>query len=277
MVVEEGQVLPGSALPFCKPCRWLISLDYDETLRTHDPTNPVPSEFYDLMRHWRRFGVYWGINTGRTLPYLCSELLPGAPFLPDFICTCERYAYVARPDGSVHPLRAHNTRCHEHNMQVRARVMPLFHEQLRQLRRLQPSMQWIIAPTDPLSVEAVDSETMDSIMAFLEPFLAALHGVTPQRAGRYMRLADARYCKGSALQTVAAEWQVPSTNWVMIGDGHNDLHAFRLFPLAFRGAPANAHPDVLAWLRKNGGFISSSTGVMEILHAWYELVMTERS
>ena len=52
MVVEEGQVLPGLALPFAGECRWLISLDYDETLRSHDPAQPVPQAFYELMQEW---------------------------------------------------------------------------------------------------------------------------------------------------------------------------------------------------------------------------------
>lgn len=275
MVVEEGQVLPGRALPFGGDCRWLISLDYDETLRSHDPEQPVPAAFYDLMRAWRPYGVRWGINTGRALPYLCEELLPTAPFLPDFICTCERYAYVAQADGALHPLREHNARCHEHNMLVREQVRPLLHEQLRALRCVSPELQWIIAPADPLSVEAADSATMDAIMAFLGPFVARLEGVAAQRAGRYMRLADARYCKGTALQTVADVWQVPPQNWAMLGDGHNDLHAFRLFPAAFCGAPSTAHPDVLEWMHAQGKYVSSTPGVMEILHTWWASVMTE--
>ena len=277
MDVEEGQVLPGCALPFSGACRWLISLDYDETLRSPDPQHPVPTEFYELMRAWRPLGVRWGINTGRTLPYLCQELLPTAPFLPDFICTCERYAYVAREDGRLHPLLEHNARCYEHNMLVREQVTPLLHARLAEMRRCLPELEWIIAPTDPLSVEAADAPTMDAIMAFLAPFIGTLRGVTAQRAGRYMRLADARYCKGSALRVVAEQWQVPSSAWVLLGDGHNDLHAFRLFPDAFCGAPANAHADVLDWLRANGGYISPVPGVMDCLHAWRGAVMTESS
>lgn len=275
MHVEEGQVLPGKALPFAGDCHWLISLDYDETLRSHDPAQPVPAEFFELMQQWRSLGIRWGINTGRTLPYLCEELLPHSPFLPDFICTCERFAYVAQEDGSLQPLREHNARCHEHNMLVRARVMPAFHERLAELRMNLPQLEWMIAPTDPLSIEALDSATMDAIMAWLGPFLQTLEGVSAQRAGRYMRLADARYCKGTALQTVAEQWRVPPHRWVLLGDGHNDLHAFRLFPQAFCGAPATAHPDVLAYLRACGGYVSSTPGVMEILHTWHRRVMTQ--
>lgn len=268
MVVEEGQVLPGRALPFSGPCRWLVSLDYDETLRTHDASQPVPLEFFELMRQWRPLGVRWGINTGRTLPYLCSELLACSPFLPDFICTCERYVYMAQENGSLTPLTEHNAQCHMHNMQVRQRVAPLLHAQLAQMRRTLPEAEWVLAADDPLSVEAADSDTMDGIMRFLAEFIAGLEGVTAQRAGRYMRLADARYCKGTALRTVAELWELPQKRLALLGDGHNDLHAFRLFPEAFCGAPATAHPDVLDWLHAHGGFVSSSPGVIEILHVW---------
>ena len=274
MVVEEGQVIPGSALPFSGECRWLISLDYDETLRTNDAQQPVPSEFFDFMRAWRPLGIRWGINTGRTLPYLCEELLPASPFLPDFICTCERYVYLAQADGRLSPLREHNARCHEHNMQVRARVMPMLHARLSLMREKLPELKWIIAAADPLSVEAADSATMDAIMTFLGDFIAALPGVAAQRAGRYLRLADNRYCKGTALQTVAEQWNVPQARWAMVGDGHNDLHAFRLFPGAFCGAPANAHPEVIAWLRSHGGYVSATPGVMEILRTWQSSCMT---
>lgn len=276
MAVEEGQILPGRALPFAGPCRWLISLDYDETLRGHDAQQPVPLAFFELMRAWRYQGIRWGINTGRSLPYLCQELLPCSPFLPDFICTCERYAYVADDSGVLRPLVEHNAQCRAHNEQVREMVRPLLHAQLEALRRDCPQLEWVIAVEDPLSVEAVDSVTMDIIMAYISDFIGSLEGVSAQRAGRYMRLADARYCKGTALQTVAQLWQVPRNHWAMLGDGHNDMHAFRLFPEAFCGAPATAHPDVLAYLRSCGGYISSTTGVMEILQAWYGQVMTER-
>ncbi len=276
MHVEEGQVLPGRALPFQGPCRWLLSFDYDETLRTNDPEHPVPPAFFELMRSWRSMGIRWGINTGRSLPYLCGELLPCSPFLPDFICTCERFAYVAQADGALSPLSGHNALCHQHNMEVRERICPGFHAQLDALRVQCPHLEWIIAVEDPLSVEAADSATMDAIMAYLGPYIDTLEGVAAQRAGRYMRLADSRYCKGSALQVVAREWQVPSARWVMLGDGHNDLHAFRLFPQAFCAAPATAHPDVLAYLRAHGGYVSPASGVLEILRTWHEQIMTEQ-
>lgn len=275
MKVQEGQVLPGRALPFVGSCQWILSLDYDETLRSSHPGQPVPPAFFELMQQWRGCGIRWGINTGRTLPYLCQELLPGSPFLPDFICTCERYVYIAQPDGALVPLRAHNERCLIHNMEVRERVQPMLHAQLQVLRSRFKHLEWVLAADDPLSVEARDSATMDSIMAFLLPFVQSLVGVTAQRAGRYMRLADARYCKGTALRTVAEQWNVPEERWALLGDGHNDLQAFRLFPKAFCAAPSNAHPDVRAYLLSSGGYVSSSTGVMEILERWRDSVMTK--
>ena len=79
---EEGSIIPGHAAPCTAPCRWLVSLDFDGTLR--EESGPaVPAAFFSLMEQLRPLGVLWGINTGRTLPYLCEELLPASPFLPE--------------------------------------------------------------------------------------------------------------------------------------------------------------------------------------------------
>lgn len=274
MHVEEGQVLPGRSLPASGDCRWIISLDYDDTLRSPLPGQPVPKVFFDLMAEWHPLGVRWGINTGRSLPYLCQELLPCAPFLPDFICTCERFAYVADGNGQLSPLRAYNARCHEDNLRVRERVLPSWKRQLDKLRTQCPELKWVVAADDPLSLEAEDSSTMDVIATFLSPFVSGQEGIAVQRAGRYMRLADSRYCKGTVLHTIAQLWKVPPTRWAMIGDGHNDLHAFKLFPQAFCAAPSTAHPDVTVYLKEQGGYVSQTPGVMEILRVWQRLRMT---
>ena len=56
-----------------------------------------------------------------------------------------------------------------------------------------------------------------------------------------------------------------------MGDGHNDLHAFMDFPAAFCAAPANAHPEVAAWLQEYGGHVSTDTGVLAALKEWFNL------
>lgn len=271
--ITEGMAVPGRTAPTDTPCRWLISLDFDGTLFLPDTTPTIDPAFFELMACWRKWGVRWGINTGRSLPYLCQDYMNQAPFLPDFICTCERYVYMADASGQLHPQLAHNTHCVEVSLALRQLLEQPFHAEMRRMEHLHPHLDWEFAADDPLSVEAADSPTMDAIMVFLAPFLSGLAGVAAQRAGRYMRLAPACFHKGTALEKVATAWQVPEKRLLLLGDGHNDMDAFRHFPGAFCAAPVCAHQDVRAYLQSTGGYISSSSGVLETLRVWYELFL----
>lgn len=264
----------GQALPQHVPCRWLISLDFDGTLWHGDVTPPIPMSFFALMQQWRSRGVRWGINTGRTMAYLFDDLAPIAPFLPDFICTCERFVYLADADGALQPLTSHNRAANNAAAHLQQKMQPLLHAELDKIRCIAPQLDWIIAPTDPLSVEAADGATMDALASLLQPLMALHPDVSMQRAGRYMRLADSRFHKGSALAHVAEAWQLPEDRLLIIGDGHNDMDAFSRFPGAFNAAPSDAHPEVLAWLREHSGFISPESGVMQILRHWGALSLS---
>lgn len=257
---EEGSVeLPLRPLPACGRCRWLISLDYDGTLKYDD--HEPEAAFFELMQRLRSQGVYWGINTGRSLQKLAAEL-EKMPYTPDFVCTCERYAYPAADDGRLRPADEHNRSCHLANMELRRSILPAWQAALAPLQH--PG--WQFAADDPLSIEAIDSPTLDALMPHLIPF--ANEQVAIQRAGRFMRLSAAEYSKGSALHHVQQCLGVAEDHICMLGDGHNDIDAFRLFPQAFRGAPSTAHDDVIAWLQANGGYISGSAGVCEALLNW---------
>ncbi len=260
--------VPGCVPALVGPCRWLIALDYDGTLRA-DTGVPVPSSFFELMRQWRGLGVRWGINTGRSMPYLLGELLPLLPFLPDFLCTCERYVHMSDAAGVLRAAQRHNERCLTDNLALRQRCLPAVQAALGRLRRERPELCWEYAADDPLSVEAVDAETMEQMLPAMRQLEASLPGAAMQRAGRYLRFSDARYSKGSALAYVARTWKVPADRLAIVGDGHNDLGAFRLFPEAFCAAPAGAHPEVTSYLSSHGGYVSSGRGVEEALQFWY--------
>ncbi len=246
----------------------MIALDYDGTLRSETGC-PVPPSFFEQMQHWRAEGICWGINTGRSMPYLLGELMPLLPFLPDFLCTCERYVHMADSQGHLRAARLHNTRCLASNLRLRERCLPVVQAGLARLRREHPEWQWEYAVDDPLSVEAVDAETMEAMLPKLRRLEAALPGAAIQRAGRYLRFSDASFDKGSALAYIARAWRVPPSHLALVGDGHNDLGAFRLFPQAFCAAPAGAHPEVLNYLAEHGGYLSPCEGVVDALQHWY--------
>lgn len=273
--IEEFHPLPGKAAPFEGACRWLISLDYDGTLRQSHGNPPVSAAFFELMQQWRPLGVRWGINTGRSLRYLCEDLLPCSPCLPDFICTFERFAYVAGEDGTVSPVPEHNRPAHEANMQLRELMAPHLREYMERISRNHPQLSWEFAERDPLSIEAQDAEMMEHIAPLLEPLVQEHADVAMQRAGRYLRFSVARFNKGTALARVAAHWQLPPEKLCIAGDGHNDLDAFRAFPRAFRAVPGDAHPQVVAELRRLGGYCSPQAGVTELLQHWYHTIVAK--
>lgn len=266
--VEEGQVLPGSAAEQETPCRWLVALDYDGTLRS-ELGSPVPPEFTALMTAWRPYGVRWGINTGRSLGYLCEDLLPSLGTLPDFICTTERFAYVADAQGRVCPAAAFNRAAYEANAILRRELKAPLAQEMARIAALHPEIRWEFAPNDPLSVQAENNAAMDTIAPLLQPFVDSLPGVAMQRASRFMRLSDARYNKATALAYVMQQWGVEAPQLVTMGDGHNDLDVFRAFPEAYFGCPADAHPDIRAWVAANGGVVSESCGVTALLRRWF--------
>ncbi len=261
--------VPGCVPPMVQPCRWLVALDYDGTLRSPHG-DPVPASFLELMRRWRPLGLRWGINTGRSLPYLLGELLPLLPELPDFLCTCERYVHMADARGRLRAARLHNGRCLVDNLALRERCLPVVQAAMAQLRRERPELQWEYAADDPLSIEALDSATMEEMLPTLRQLERMLPGAAIQRAERYLRFSDARHDKGSALAYVARAWRVPGERLFIMGDGQNDIGAFELFPEAFCAAPATAHPEVLAYLRARGAYVSSGTGVEEALRHWFQ-------
>ncbi|HIX20205.1 MAG TPA: HAD hydrolase family protein [Candidatus Akkermansia intestinigallinarum] len=271
---REGQAPPGQAAPFQGPCRWLISLDYDGTLRAENGS-PVPAEFLQLMSRWRPLGVRWGINTGRALPLLVRELRQCCRYMPDFICTCERYSYWQKGDGILLPATELNEQTTRANLALRQRMAPQLHRELDRLMKRHPDIEWLIDPADPLSILTPDSDTMEKLVPLLRPIQREFPGVSTQRAGRFMRFSDARFNKGTALANVADAWQVAPQRLVIIGDGHNDLDAFSLFPEAFCAAPGGAHPEIVAYLREHGGYLSRGPGVMEALGHWARLRLNQ--
>ena len=266
--IAEGSIPPGLAAPAPGACRWLISLDYDGTLQ--NPAGPpIVPEFFEQMEAWRPYGVRWGINTGRALDYLLEEILPCSPSLPDFICTCERYVYMADECRLLQPATAHNDECHMRNLALREQLAPHLHRLLAALRNTHPHLQWELAAADPLSVEAADSATMDAII----PHIQCLESkdCTIQRAGRYMRFADSRHTKGTALAYIMQVWNIPPERVFIMGDGHNDLDAFRQFPTAWCAAPCTAHTEVLEWLSRHPGTHSApEPDVLPELRRWFQ-------
>ncbi len=251
------------------PCRALISLDYDGTLREEEPPHIEPA-FFELMRAWRPLGIRWGINTGRSLSFFFSDYREISNIMPDFICTCERYVYmVDEQSGILHAAVDYNERCAAESGELTERYAQQVQAAFAQLRISHPDLLWEGDDADPLSLIAADNETMEQLLPTLEEIAGMCPGLALQRATRYMRYCDARHHKGSALRHVVEAWGVVEQDCFIMGDGSNDLDAFRSFPSAYNAAPRTAHISVHRHLLQQGGR-SDFSSVTEALLAWQE-------
>lgn len=249
---------------------WLLSFDFDGTLWSRDASPGISAGFFDLMRCWRSCcGVRWGINTGRSLNYLLEEFNRVAPFSPDFIVTCERYVYRAdEENGVLRPDMERNTACrHAHE-----EVFRLHHVRLEdffvELRRRHPASRWSRDAEDPYSIEVEHMPDLDLFSPLVAGVLKDCPELSVQRAGPYLRFCHTSYNKGTSLRHIAGAWGVPEERIAILGDGHNDLDAFRLHPGALCACPCNAHAEIKIFLRERGGYVSpyaEHEGVMDIL------------
>lgn len=269
---QEGSILTGQTAPIMGACRYLISLDFDGTLRSREG-DAIPAEFFALMEELRPHGVRWGINTGRNLPELLHEISGCLPYLPDFICTCERYAYFSNEQGIVHPDVENNERCTAHNDALRSMHQESMRAGLLEMEQRYPDVVWRRDPADEFSVIAQDEASMDALYPFICHLAESLDGMTLQRAGRYVRLSDARYNKGTALDCVVQAWNLPEEHLFIMGDGHNDIGAFRCFPKAFIACPLKSHPELLAYIEELGAYHSPENGVLQAIRHWRDVVL----
>lgn len=200
--------------------------------------------------------------------YLLEEFNRVAPFSPDFIVTCERYVYRADEDGVLRPDMERNTACrHAHE-----EVFRLHHVRLEdffvELRRRYPASRWSRDAEDPYSIEVEHMPDLDLFSPLVADVLTDCPELSVQRAGPYLRFCHTSYNKGTSLRHIAGAWGVPEERIAILGDGHNDLDAFRLHPGALCACPCNAHAEIKIFLRERGGYVSpyaEHEGVMDIL------------
>ena len=234
--------LPIRALPLPGESRYLFSFDFDDTLFTLGGPAGERRSFFRLMRALRaRYGVLWGINTGRDPVYLREGLMdmfqddPEA-FAPDFTVTMERNVHLADAEGRLMPGVVWNDAC--------------------ELQRQQH---------DAFSLVVNDARGLDAVSGVIHGTVAPYEEIVTQRAGPYLRFSHRDYNKGTALAFVASRFGIPHAHAAIFGDGHNDLDAMRNLPEAFRCCPSNAADEVKAMVASGHGYISPKARTMGVL------------
>lgn len=278
---DFGSAMKLQSLPPPSSLDCLLSFDFDDTL--FDPLHPghVPAGFFERIALWReKYGLVWGINTGRDYDYLESGFIGQvkAPFAPDFVITMERNIHLADEHRYLRPLAAWNDQCsHDHAELFRHR-RGVLEDLMKELEESCPDVNWWRQASDPYSIEVQHPPDLDCLWEIIELRMKNYPDLSTQRAGPYLRFCHAGYNKGSALEEVLKLFGIDSQATFIAGDGHNDMDAMKRIAGALCSCPGNAAEPLKQLVASRGGYISPylrASGMEDILeHAlvpWLEL------
>ena len=269
--MELMRFLPIRALPLPGESRYLFSFDFDDTLFTLGGPAGERRSFFRLMRALRaRYGVLWGINTGRDPVYLREGLMdmfqddPEA-FAPDFTVTMERNVHLADAEGRLMPGVCWNDACAVAHDSLFSRYGRMLEELMEHLEKQFSGLELQRQQHDAFSLVVDDARGLDAVSGVIHGTVAPYEEIVTQRAGPYLRFSHRDYNKGTALAFVASRFGIPHAHAAIFGDGHNDLDAMRNLPEAFRCCPSNAADEVKAMVASGHGYISPKARTMGVL------------
>lgn len=263
--------LPVRALPLPERPRFLFSFDFDDTLFTMGGPAGERRMFFSIMRGLRaRYGVLWGINTGRDTVYLREGLMdlfhddPEA-FAPDFTVTMERNVHLADAEGRLMPGLPWNDACAVAHDDLFSRYGGMLEELMAHLECRFSGLELRRQANDAFSLVVNDACGLDDVSCVIQDRVGPYEEIVTQRAGPYLRFSHRDYNKGTALAFVASRFRVPPVHAAIFGDGHNDLDAMRHLPEAFRCCPSNAAAEVKTMVACGHGYVSTEPRTRGVL------------
>ena len=251
----------------------LVCTDFDGTLTEEDPSAPLAPGFFQWLRSARdKSDVSWAVATGRSWEGLREALLHHhAPVFPEWIVTVEREIHRVRDRKAV-PVEEWNRTCTEVHEALFGRHGAI----LERIEKEVGSHEDVTVIPDVGAIGLV-VETPAGI-AHAEKMVQEILRDRPEiltvRNGPYFRFAHADYHKGSCLGHVQKLLDLGPESTFIAGDNLNDLSMLTRRYGCFLACPSNSHPEVLAQVSKEGGYLASSpggTGIAEALHHFFPL------
>jgi len=249
----------------------LVCTDFDGTLTTEDPSAPLAPGFFDWLQSARKKGsVSWAVATGRSWEGL-REALVGhhAPLFPEWIVTVEREIHRVK-DKEAYPLEEWNRTCTEVHEALFGRHGAI----LERIEKEVGSHEDVTVIPDVGAIGLV-VETPDGV-AHAEKMVQEILKDRPEiltvRNGPYFRFAHADYHKGSCLGHVQTLLDLGPGSTFVAGDNLNDLSMLTRRYGHYLACPSNSHPEVLAQVGREGGYLAQSpggTGIAEALNFFF--------
>ena len=183
---------------------------------------------------------------------------------PDFVVTVEREIHQCVGDD-FRPLTEWNEQCAATQAELFATVaddLPeLFAWVNDNFEAHLYADKW-----SPFCFIARDNADADAIQQRVEQHFAGVPQLTFVRNDIYARLSHAAFTKGSAMAEVARHLGIPREGIFAAGDHWNDLPMLQSDLAEWIVAPANAVPEVIEHVEKQGGFVAQAPtglGVLE--------------
>ena len=254
------------------PPNLLLCFDFDGTLVDHMSELPFHPAMGDMLRHFKRNGAAWVINTGRGLHQTMQGIAQHNIFMtPDYVVA--RECEIFRPGffrqwADYGSWNKQARKAHQHFMKKHAGFL----EEMRLLVQQESKAEFLSGDLGEVGIVATTSEEMDSICSVIETRARAHPEIGYHRNGIYLRFSHANYSKGTALRELARLLKIPRERIFAAGDNHNDLSMLDQRIAANIACPSNALPEVKEHMEMQGGFIASkpaSEGMMEALEHFF--------
>jgi hypothetical protein len=252
----------------------LISTDFDGTLVAHG-SDPVLDR--DCMRYIEQLqenGVFWAINTGRSVPLLESGLEDfDFPIHPDFILTSERDVFRPSATGKKwEPYGDWNERVARDHAELYHSTQSILAEVVDYVSQ-KTKARLLYYPGGLEGLVAESEEELDRVTRFIDQARQKQPKFHYQRNTIYLRFCHADYHKGAALAELSRLLEIPREKVFAAGDHYNDISMLDGRFASFPACPANAIPQVKEAVESAGGYAATrphGAGVHDALRHFIE-------
>ncbi|MEM9080419.1 MAG: HAD-IIB family hydrolase [Verrucomicrobiota bacterium] len=245
----------------------MLAFDFDGTIHWPEHESGVDARLFEWIEFLRKkYGLVWGVCTGRSLPHLMEGLAEvRAPFGPDFVVAREREILLPGSVGRYEADKAWSKRMEKDHRRLFRRIR----KDLAMVKAFvegELGGEWVETPGDPAGVVLREAADMEALLEEVEKRCHRHAELSYERNGIYLRFSHADYGKGPALMELARRWSLEPHQVVAAGDNFNDLSMLSPEVTKYPVCPGNAVGPVKKRVAVCGGHVGespASIGVVE--------------
>lgn len=251
---------------------FILCFDFDGTLVDPASDPAFHPSLGDMIRHLRKLGAAWVINTGRSLDQTLQGLGSHGIFMePDFIIAqeCEIFKpgvfskWTDYGSWNRDARKAHDRFMRDHRKSIQA---------IQHMVETQTKAEFMQGDFGQVGVVATSNEELDVICEYIDTHAREFPDIGYHRNGIYLRFSHSGYGKGTALGELTRLLSLNAMQVFAAGDNHNDISMLDRRFAAQIACPGNALLPIKEHVKSRGGFVadgSASVGMMEALTHYF--------